>query len=137
MSIVHEPIHGDIKLSELAEKIIDHPYFDRTHYKLRSRSFDSPNRDCTGRTSWGSPNAVCFCDYDSGVEFIFDPDRLSNQSHGLKRWWVSAIGLHQVGISTDHNCCRDLFVYDSTCMAAELSPHLLYNDLSNRTDNLS
>tara|TARA_B000000565_G_scaffold189922_1_gene144761 strand:+ start:1441 stop:2541 length:1101 start_codon:yes stop_codon:yes gene_type:complete len=32
MSIIHEPIHGDIKLSEIALKIIDHPYFDRTHY---------------------------------------------------------------------------------------------------------
>tara|TARA_B100001113_G_scaffold132206_1_gene108165 strand:- start:5448 stop:6557 length:1110 start_codon:yes stop_codon:yes gene_type:complete len=29
---IHEPIHGEIKLSELALKIIDHPYYDRTHY---------------------------------------------------------------------------------------------------------
>ena len=32
MSIIHEPIHGDIHLSDIALKIIDHPYFDRTHY---------------------------------------------------------------------------------------------------------
>tara|TARA_Y100000768_G_C23953117_1_gene671280 strand:- start:677 stop:1774 length:1098 start_codon:yes stop_codon:yes gene_type:complete len=32
MSLIHDPIHGDIKVSAIAKKIIDHPYFDRTHY---------------------------------------------------------------------------------------------------------
>ena len=32
MSLIHDPIHGDIKVSDIAKKIIDHPYFDRTHY---------------------------------------------------------------------------------------------------------
>ena len=32
MSLIHDPIHGDIKVSAIAKKIIDHPYFDRAHY---------------------------------------------------------------------------------------------------------
>ena len=29
---IHDPIHGEISMSKLAIKIIDHPYFERMHY---------------------------------------------------------------------------------------------------------
>ena len=32
MSIIHDPIYGDISLSNIALKILDHPIFDRTQY---------------------------------------------------------------------------------------------------------
>tara|TARA_Y100000389_G_scaffold45055_1_gene39834 strand:+ start:1468 stop:2568 length:1101 start_codon:yes stop_codon:yes gene_type:complete len=32
---VHDPIHGEIQLSDLAVQIIDHPYFERLHYILQ------------------------------------------------------------------------------------------------------
>lgn len=32
MTIVHDPIHGEIELSDIAMKIIDHPHFERTNY---------------------------------------------------------------------------------------------------------
>lgn len=32
MTIIHDPIHGEIELSEMAMKIIDHSYFERTNY---------------------------------------------------------------------------------------------------------
>jgi hypothetical protein len=32
MTIIHDPIHGEIELSEMAMQIIDHPYFERTNY---------------------------------------------------------------------------------------------------------
>lgn len=32
MNLIHEPILGDIPLSDNALKIIDHPYFDRSHH---------------------------------------------------------------------------------------------------------
>ena len=32
VAIIHDPIHNDIFVSELAVKIIDHPYFNRSHF---------------------------------------------------------------------------------------------------------